>query len=126
MSPVRSSGESLPNLAMVWTLKAMLAKTKALGPVTAPSLLCRGLAADFEAGMAAQKRRYARSSAVAGPNARSLEFRVAGRRHGIEMVSMRQSDHAPLLRFLILVTAGFAENCCFVLRLPARGKSNAG
>src|SRR6516164_9047964 len=78
MSPVRSSGETLPNLAMVWTLKAMLAKTKALGPVTAPSLLCRGLAADFEAGMAAQKRRYARSSAVAGPNARSLEFRVAG------------------------------------------------
>lgn len=28
---------------------------------------------------------------------------------GFEMVSMRQYDHAPLLRFLILVTTGFAE-----------------
>ena len=40
--------------------------------------------------------------------------------------SMRQSDHAPLLRFLMLVTAGSAEGRCFVLRLPANGNSNAG
>jgi hypothetical protein len=49
-----------------------------------------------------------------------------GRRHGIDMVSMRQTDHAPLLRFLMLVTAGFAESRCFVLQFPAKGKSNAG
>jgi|SRR5580700_5292477 hypothetical protein len=29
--------------------------------------------------------------AVTGTNARSLEFRMAGRRHGIEMISMRQA-----------------------------------
>jgi len=46
-----------------------------------------------------------------------------GARHGIEMVSMRQSDHPRLLR---LVTAGSAESRCFVLRLPAKGKSNTG
>ena len=31
------------------------------GALTPPSLLCRGLAAGFEAGVAAEKRRYARS-----------------------------------------------------------------
>jgi hypothetical protein len=36
------------------------------------------------------------------------------------------SDHAPLLRFLMLVTAGSADGRCFVLRLPANGNSNAG
>ena len=60
--------------------------------------------------------------AVTGPTARSLYFRAAGRGHGIEMVSMRQSDHAPLLR---LVAAGSVESRRFVLRLPAKGKSNA-
>src|SRR5438309_577234 len=37
---------------------------------------------------------------------------VAGASHGIEMVSMRQSDYAPLLRFLMLVIAGVAEWWC--------------
>ena len=49
-----------------------------------------------------------------------------GRRHGIEMVPIRQSDHAPLLRFLMLVTAGSAAGRGFVLRLPAKGKSSTG
>jgi hypothetical protein len=49
-----------------------------------------------------------------------------GRRHGIEMVSMRQSDYAPLLRFLMLVIAGSGEGRCFVLGLPAKGKSSTG
>src|SRR5580704_990157 len=42
------------------------------------------------------------------------------------VLSMRQSDYAPLLRFLMLVIAGSAEGRCFVLRLPAKGKSNTG
>ena len=45
---------------------------------------------------------------------------------GFETVSTRQHDHAPLLRFLMLVIAGSAEGRCFVLRLPANGNSNAG
>ena len=52
-----------------------------------------------------------------GPHRRGMERMI------IEMVSMRQSDHAPLLR---LVAAGSAESRRFVLRLPAKGKSNAG
>jgi hypothetical protein len=62
MSPVRSAGDDrYPISSRFGTLKVMLAKTKTLRPVTAPSLLCRGLAAGFEAGVAAEKRRYARS-----------------------------------------------------------------
>src|ERR1700720_108212 len=45
---------------------------------------------------------------------------------GFETVSTRQQDHAPLLRFLMLVTAGSAEGSWFPLRSPVRGKSNAG
>jgi hypothetical protein len=45
---------------------------------------------------------------------------------GFETVSTRQQDHAPLLRFLMLVTAGSAEGSWFPLRLPVKGKSNAG
>ena len=108
------------------TLKAMLAKTKALKPVTAPSLLCCGLAAGLR-GRGGSSEAAARAvEAVTGPNARSLEFRVAGaptrHRDGLD----EASDHAPLLRFLILVTAGSAAGRCFVLRFPAKGKSNAG
>jgi hypothetical protein len=54
----------------------MLAKTKALGPVTASSLPCRGLAPGFEAGVAAQKRQHGR-----GGNQtyrQKLYFRAAG------------------------------------------------
>ena len=45
---------------------------------------------------------------------------------GFETVSTRQQDHAPLLRFLMLVTAGSAEGSWFPLRSPVKGKSNAG
>jgi hypothetical protein len=41
--------------------------------------------------------------------ARVWRFVWSGRRQGIEVVSMRQDDHAPLLRLLMLVTAGSAE-----------------
>jgi hypothetical protein len=62
MSAARSAGHyRYPISPRFGTLKAMLAKTKALKPVTAPSLLCRGLAPACEAGVAAQKRRHARS-----------------------------------------------------------------
>jgi hypothetical protein len=45
---------------------------------------------------------------------------------GFEMVSMRQYDHVPLFRFLMLVTAGSAEGSWLPLRSPVKGKSNAG
>jgi hypothetical protein len=38
----------------------------------------------------------------------------------------RQPDYAPLLRFLMLVTAGSAERRSFPLRSPVKDKSNAG
>ena len=69
-----------------------------------------GLATGFEPAMAAEKLRHAGS----------------GCRQGIEMVSVRQHDHAPLLRFLMLVTAGSPDGGCFVLRSPAKGNSNPG
>ena len=75
------------------------------------------------AGARARRRRHA---AIARCRCGLRPSMWLGRRHGIEMVSMRQSDYAPLLRFLMLVIAGSAEGRCFVLRSPAKGKSNAG
>ena len=37
-----------------------------------------------------------------------------------------EHDYAPLLRFLMLVTAGSPEGRWFPLRLPVKGKSNTG
>jgi hypothetical protein len=45
---------------------------------------------------------------------------------GFETVSKRRHDYAPLLRFLILVTAASAEGRWFPLRSPVKGKSNVG
>jgi len=43
-----------------------------------------------------------------------------------ETVSTRRCGYAPLLRFLMLVTAGSAEGRSFPLRSPVKDKSNAG
>ena len=43
-----------------------------------------------------------------------------------ETVSTRRCGYAPLVRFLMLATAGSAEGRSFPLRSPVKDKSNAG
>jgi hypothetical protein len=105
-------GRSLPLVAADWDPQSDARQVTALKPVTAPSLLGLGrLATGFEPAMAG--RREAAARRVGAP---------ARHRDGLD----EAHDHAPLLRFLMLVTAGSAEGRCFVLRLPANGNSNAG
>ena len=122
MGPVRSAGESLPDLATVWDPQGDAREDQGTGArhsvvpsVSRPGARLRGRGGGSEA--AARSRRQ--------PDLPPEVVFPCGwdARHGIEMVSMRQSGHAPLLRF---VTAGSAESRRFVLRLPAKGKSNAG
>jgi hypothetical protein len=70
---------------------------------------------------AAAERRCA-APPRAGPFRPCRAFQRSGLRDGLDEATRSR----PLLRFLMLVTAGSAEGSWFPLRSPVKGKSNAG